>query len=394
MGSTSHSESHTVIKAISVSMLALFIALAGGAPRSAHAQAVRGVDSVIARRMATAHIPGLVASLVDSGRVIWQGAYGFSNVAARTRATASTPFQIASVSKTITGTVLMMLQAERRFRLDDDINAYLPFPVRNPRHPTVPITFRELLIHRASIADNMKFYGPLWGASKGDNLTPLGTYLREYFTQEGRDSGAANFLAVAPGDTTVYCNTCYALLGYLAEVISGVPFAQLSDSLLFKPLGMHDTHWFVKDFAAGTPATPYRWAKDTGWVAYGQNGYPDWPAGTLRTSIRDLTRFLTTYLNGGAVDGRQVIPTSVINEMAPPDLHTGFLTWWPMGVRTGAVLYAHNGGDNGVRTTMAFTRQDRRGVIVLTNGEASVDELAAELYARLAESRRRANGRR
>ena len=182
------------------------------------------------------------------------------------------------------------------------------------------------------------------------------------------------------------------MVGYLAEVISGVPFAQLSDSLLFKPLGMHETHWFVKDFPAGTPATPYRWAKDTGWVAYGQNGYPDWPAGTLRTSIRDLSRFLTTYLNGGAVDGRQVIPTSAINEMAPLDLHTGFLTWWPVGVRTGAVLYAHNGGDNGVRTTMAFTRQDRRGVIVLTNGEASVDDLAAELYARLVESRRRKSG--
>jgi hypothetical protein len=65
-----------------------------------------------------------------------------------------------------------------------------------------------------------------------------------------------------------------------------------------------------------------------------------------------------------------------------------------MGVRTGAVLYGHNGGDNGVSTTMAFTRQDRRGVIVLTNGEAPVDELAADLYARLVESRRRANGRR
>jgi CubicO group peptidase (beta-lactamase class C family) len=380
------------LKATPLSLLALFTALVGAAPRRAHAQVVPGVDSVIARHMSVGHVPGLVAALVDSGRVIWHGAYGLSNVAARTPATNSTPFQIASVSKTITGTVLMMLHAEHRFRLDDDINAYLPFPVRNPRYPTVPITFRELLIHRASIDDNMKFYGPLWGASKGDNLMPLGSYLRDYLTPKGHDYDAANFLAVAPGDTTEYCNTCYALLGYLAEVISGVPFARLSDSLLFRPLGMRDTHWFVKDFAAGKPATPYRYAKDTGWIAYGQNGYPDWPAGTLRTSLRDLSRFLTTYVSGGAVSGRQVIPASVINDMAPPDLHTGFLTWWPVGVRTGAVLYAHNGGDNGVRTTMAFTRRDRRGVIVLTNGEAPVDQLAAELYARMVESRRPTNG--
>jgi len=65
-----------------------------------------------------------------------------------------------------------------------------------------------------------------------------------------------------------------------------------------------------------------------------------------------------------------------------------------MVVLSGAVLYGHNGGDNGVRTTMAFTRQDRRGVIVLTNGEAPVHDLAAELYSRLVESRRRANVRR
>ena len=371
-----------------LSALALFTTLVGAAPRSGRAQVVPGVDSVIAQRMTVGHIPGLVAALIDSGRVIWKGAYGLSNVGARTAATDSTPFQIASVSKTITGTVLMMLHAERRFRLDDDVNAFLPFRVRNPNHPAVPITFRELLIHRSSIADNMKFYGPLWGASKGDNLTPLGTYLRDYLTPKGHDYDAANFLATQPGDTTVYCNTCYALLGYLTEVISGVPFARLSDSLLFKPLGMRDTHWFVRDFPAGTPATPYRYAKDTGWVAYGQNGYPDWPAGTLRTTLRDLTRFLTVYVNGGSTNDRQVIPSSVINEMAPLDLHTGFLTWWPVGVRTGAVLYAHNGGDNGVRTTMAFTRQDGRGVIVLTNGEASVDQLAADLYSRMVESRR------
>lgn len=351
-------------------------------------QQIPGVDSLITRRMAEAHIPGLAAALIDSGRVIWSGTYGFADVAAQTPVTDSTPFQIASVSKTVTASVLMTLYAADRFRLDDDIDRYLPFAVRNPSHPAVPITFRQLLIHRSSIDDNMKFYGPLWGKANGDVLTPLGTYLRDYLTPSGRDYSRANFLAASPGDTTSYCNTCYALLGYLAEVISGVPFARLSDSVLFRPLGLKETHWFARDFPDNRVATPHRFAGDSGYIAYGQNGYPDWPAGTLRTSIRDLARFLTMYLDAGVADGRRIIAAGVVETMAPPDLHAGFLTWWPFGVRTGEVLYSHNGGDNGVRTTMAFSRRWKRGVIILTNGESSVDQLAGELYSRMQQSRR------
>jgi len=338
--------------------------------------------------MAEQHIPGLAAALVDSGRVIWLGAYGFADVAAGRRATDSTPFQIASVSKTVTATLLMTLQAEGRFDLDDDIDRYLPFRVRNPSHPAVPITVRQLLNHRSSIKDNMAFYGPLWGQSNGDDLTPLDTYLRSYLTPGGKDYSLENFLEVAPGDSTLYCNTCYALIGYLAQVISGVPFTKLSDSVLFRPLGMRETHWFAKDFAANGPATPHRYAADTGFVAHGQNGYPDWPAGTLRTSIRDLARFLVMYLDDGMAGGQRVIPASVVEQMAPADLRNGFLTWFPFGVSTGDVLLSHGGGDVGVRTFLALSRRGKRGVIVLTNGETTVGQLAGELYVRLLESRR------
>jgi len=345
-----------------------------------------GVDSLIVQRMSESHIPGLAAAFVDSGRVAWIGTYGLANVAAHTSVTDSTPFQIASVSKIVTSTVLMTLHAGGRFDLDDDIDRYLPFDVRNPSHATVPITFRQLLNHRSSIADNATFYGPLWGQSNGDDLTPLGTYLRNYLTPAGRDYSASNFLEVPPGDSTSYCNTCYALIGYLAEVISGVPYATLTDSVLFRPLGMRDTHWFAKDFSANGPATPYRFAADTGYVAYGQNGYPDWPAGTLRTSIRDLARFLVMYVERGSADGNQIIPASVVDSMAPSDERAGILTWFPWGVSTGEVLLAHGGGDNGVRTVMAFSRSERRGVIILTNGEAPVRALAGELYERMVET--------
>lgn len=341
------------------------------------------VDSLISDRMARAHIPGLAVAVLDSGRVVWTGTYGFADVAAKVRVTDSTPFQLASVSKPITATILLSLFGAGRFALDEDVNRYLPFRVRNPAFPDSVITFRELLIHRSSIADNHDFYGPLWSKANGDNTTPLASYLRDYLSPDGKDySAKKNFLETAPGQASRYCNTCYALLGYLAERISGHPYQRLAREVLFEPLGMRETAWFLRDLPPGRPAMPHRFAKDTGFVATGQNGYPDWPAGTLRSSIRDMSRFLAMYLNGGRYDSREIVPAKALRAMAPDDFHYGFLTWFLDATAKRDILYSHEGGDTGVRTYLAFTYTSKRGVIVLTNGEASVKDLAQEVLGR------------
>ena len=61
--------------------------------------------------------------------------------------TPQTVTNIASISKTFTNTAVMQLRDAGHFELDDDVNEYLPFPVRNPRHPDAPITIRQLLTH-------------------------------------------------------------------------------------------------------------------------------------------------------------------------------------------------------------------------------------------------------
>lgn len=353
----------------------------GAAPCSARQGA--SVDSLINARMARDHIPGLAAAVIDSGRVVWTGVYGFADVATGTRVTDSTPFQLASVSKPVTGTILMTLHARGRFRLDDDINTWLPFPVRNPGFPDSSVTFRQLLIHRSSINDNGDFYRPLWAGGGGDNATPLSAYLRDYLASGGKDySASKNFLARPPNGAAKYCNTCYALLGYLAERIAGKRYQEVSREILFDPLGMRETAWFVRDLPGKAVAMPHRWAKDTGYVATGQNGYPDWPAGTLRSSIRDLARFLSVYVQGGTFEGKEVIPAGTISTMAPDDHHLGFLTWFLDATAAREILYGHEGGDTGVRTYMAFTHRGRRGVIVLTNGEVGVKVLGEEILAR------------
>ena len=91
---------------------------------------------------------------------------GCADVENHVLATPEALFHMALVSKTITGAVLLHLWESGRFNLDDDVNQYLPFAVRNPRFPDRPVTFRMLLTHTSSIND----YPPGDGRDQIDTL--------------------------------------------------------------------------------------------------------------------------------------------------------------------------------------------------------------------------------
>lgn len=339
--------------------------------------AQESIDTVIARAMIAGKIPGFAAAIVQDGKIAWIGTYGFANLEAKRPVTSSTQFHIASTSKPFTTVLLMQLHAAGKFSLNDDINGYLPFSVRNPAFPDQPVTFEMLLQHRSSIRDNPGFYEPLWAGGKGDSPIALEDYLREYLSVEGKDFSRDNFFERAPGSRYAYCNTCFALIGYLAERISGKPFAAYSDEALFAPLGLRHTHWFLAHTDTLNVATPYRTDSIKGRIPVWHGGYPDWPAGQLRTSIEDFATFLAAYTNNGRWDGKQVID-SISIELTTPRAPVGLggLTWivvaapTPDAVRP-QLLYQHGGGDVGVRTRVAFNPFTRDGFILLANSDVS-----------------------
>lgn len=343
------------------------------------------VDSLVTEWMQEQGVPGLAAAFIDDGALVWSGVYGGADIEQRRAVTADTPFQIASISKPITAVVLLSLHAQGRFGLDDDVNAYLPFPVRNPNHPGTPITFRQLLRHRSSLRDNNEVYGKDdWNKGIGDPTTELESFYRSYFEPGGARYFPGNFEQYAPGRENRYCNSCFALLGLLAQRIAGRPFEQLSREVLFEPLGMRDTAWSLARLAAlrtVPPAIPYHTRPDSVPVAHGHNGYPDWPAGLVRASIRDMSRFLVAYLNDGEYMGESVIDPGTIDILSPLDAQVGFHVWFQAGMSDGSVWYLHTGSDPGVRTVLAFDRARRQGVIILMNGEAGTREFTFDLLA-------------
>ena len=142
------------------------------------------LDHFILDGMEAAKVPGLAAAIVKNGKVIWTGAYGWANRAQKILVTDDTLFQVASVSKPVTACAVMQLVEQGKLSLDADVNEVLPFPVRNPKHPKVPITLKHLLTHTSGIRDNWNLLEDTW-VKNGDFPKPLGESLAAYLQPEG-----------------------------------------------------------------------------------------------------------------------------------------------------------------------------------------------------------------
>ncbi|MGB2906344.1 MAG: serine hydrolase domain-containing protein, partial [Candidatus Aminicenantaceae bacterium] len=178
-----------------------------------------GLDDFIEKHMDSRFIPGLGVCLIKAGAVARIKGFGWADIENEIPYDPEQTLQnIGSVSKTFTATAVMQLWEQGRFKLDDDVNSYLSFKVKNPRFPEASITFRQLLTHRSSIKD-----GPSYGESYacGDPQVTLKTWIEQYFTPGGETYDAdENFHVWKPGQEgklpaqpRPYSNVGFGLLG-------------------------------------------------------------------------------------------------------------------------------------------------------------------------------------
>ena len=347
--------------------------------------AAEQLDRALPRVMRSEKTPGLSAAVVRGGKVVWAKAYGFADVAKRVRTTTDTAFMLASVSKTVTATAMMQLVDDGKVGLDAPIDPYLPFTVRNPRFPRIPITVRMLLTHTSSIAD---------GPHSDDNYVPgdspvsLETFLAGYFTPGGPSYHAENFLEERPGDAYEYSNEATALIGLLVQRIAGRSFESFCADRIFQPLGMSSTSWRLAGLDPSKVALPYDYDPATRrYESYGHYGYPDIPNGALRTTAPQLAKFLLMFMNRGVYDGRRILKAATVDAMRRPqvpDLEPGQGLIWFSTELGGRELIGHDGSDSGVSTAMYYEPETGIGVIVLANGDGEGAEAALARILQLA----------
>lgn len=311
-------------------------------PRSGFsAERLQRIDKALQQRVDDGSIAGAVGLVLRDGQVVYERAVGWTDKEAGRRMTTDAIFRIASQSKAITTTAIMMLLEEGRITLGDPVSRFIPAYARTTVAVTadsiVPakraITIFDLLTHTAGISYGTDArvsaryqavgLGPAagFGWYTADKDEPICTTMERLATLP--------FVA-QPGTAFVYgYNT--DILGCVVERVSGIPLDEFVRTRITEPLGMRDTHFFLPRDKAPRLTAVYASGSDGRAVrapdgARGQGHYLDGPrrsfaggAGLLSTA-RDYARFLQMLLNGGVLDGARLLSPKTIDVMSTDQL--------------------------------------------------------------------------
>jgi CubicO group peptidase (beta-lactamase class C family) len=326
--------------------------------------------------MDSLHLPGVAASIVKDGEIIWTGAYGWAIIQDSIPATDTTIWNLGSISKTVTAVAAMKAWEEDLFDLDENINDLLPFDVVHYYYPNDTITPRNILVHNSCVEDRWNLVVDSLEVFGGDSPIPLDTCMYNYFNPSGYWYHPYNFLPYPPGSHWEYSNVGASLVGYLTEVVTGDSFPLYCQQNIFDPLGMTKTSWMYSNLNMSNIAMPYQWANGQ----YYSLGYPStciYPAGTLKSSVLNLSRFLMMFMQYGELDSARILDSTTVALMRTiqdtityfPNAYIGMTWWYFLSALSGRWIWGHTGGWHGTSATMMFCPNENSGAIILTNRE-------------------------
>ena len=279
-------------------------------------------------------LAGGVALVARRGQIVYLHAFGERDRESGAPMTADSMFRIASQTKAIVSTAVMMLQEEGALLIRDPVGDYLPefreTTVAVPRdrggYDVVParrpITIRDLLTHTSGFG-----YGTGVAADRWQSAGIQGWYFadRDEPIAETVKRIAALPADAQPGERWVYGYST-DILGALVERVSGQPLDRFLEERIFRPLGMTDTHFYVPEDKRDRLATVYSAAEGgivraEGTGSNGQGAYVEGPrksfsggAGLVSTAT-DYARFLQMLLNGGELDGVRLLSRKTVELM-------------------------------------------------------------------------------
>jgi CubicO group peptidase (beta-lactamase class C family) len=308
------------------------------------------IDRICREAVDKGDLPGLVALVARNGKIVYCKAFGMADNETGRKMKEDDIFRIASQTKAITATAVMMLWEEGRFQLDDPVSKYIPefknpgvlktFRYSDTTYTTQPadkeITIRHLLTHTSGIG---------YGFIDGDERFKLiyqKAGITDAFTTE-KVILADNIKKLAklplhhnPGEKFTYSEGL-DVLGYLIEIISGKPFAVFLRERLFNPLGMNDT-WFYLPPEKANRLVAVQKPHDGKWIHQPPTPVdPDYPVKGAKTyfaggaglcsTAKDYATFLQMYLNEGELNGIRILSRTTVHTILAN--HTGNLMSGP-----------------------------------------------------------------
>jgi CubicO group peptidase (beta-lactamase class C family) len=295
---------------------------------------LKRIDALLNDYIDKGKIPGAVALIVRDGKIVYYDAFGYDNMETKTKLPKDVIVRIASQTKAITSTAVMMLYEEGKFLLDEPISKYIPafkspvvldkFNEVDSSYTTIPakreITIRDLLSHSSGIS-----YSGI--GTKEANAIYAKNKINFTFGGDTKLADFVNDLAKMPlfhqpGERFTYgLNT--DVLGLFVEIVSGKPLDVFFQERIFTPIGMNDTYFYLPESKYNRLAMLYAEDKNRNIIkaAESSQNFPkqkgDFFAGGagLSSTALDYAKFLQSYLNGGNYNGKDLLSPAIIKLM-------------------------------------------------------------------------------
>ena len=346
-------------------------------PTSADAGAITGaqveaavaqLDGLVQDAMIRTGVPGAAVAVVSNDEVVYERGFGVREVGKPDPVTPETVFQLASMSKSISSTLVAAVVGDGATTWDAVAADLLPgFALSDP-WLSAQITLRDLFCHRSGLP-----------AYAGDTLAATFGYGREECVRRLRYVPPASPLRTS----FAYANLPLSVAAYAAAQATGQTWEDLADERLFAPLGMTASSYRLADYVGRTnKAAPHYPTKEGVW-ALGEVTDADAtsPAGGVSTNVQDLTRWMRLQLGGGVFEGVEVVASAPlletrrpqILEASPPNPADGQALFYGLGWRLNydewGRLLVHHIGDfsSGFRTGVYLLPAAGLGIVVLTN---------------------------
>ncbi len=366
----------TSMRSRRVQQLAIFVALfLMVSPLWAQQGPPADLDQYVARSMKKFEVPGMAVAIVKDGKVVLLKGYGVRKLGEAAPVDEDTLFGIGSNTKAFTAAALATLVDEGKISWDDPVYERLKgFEMYDP-YVSKEMRIRDLLCHRSGL-----------GLGEGDLMFwPHTTFTRDDVVYRLRYLKPKSSFRT----TYAYSNVMFVTAGQVVAAVSGKSWDAYLRDKIFLPLGMKNTN---------TSATVFReeddWASPHSKVADKLQAIPlenldnAGPAGSINSSVADMSKWVLMQLNRGKIPGTEtrIFSEKVSNDMwaqqmivpvrpYPEELKNlqphfaGYGMGWVLRDYKGRKLVSHSGGVAGYVTRVMLVPEENLGVVILTNAE-------------------------
>lgn len=341
----------TMLLLASVLLVGILVAFPFQRQNSSQFEPIR---SLIRTELDQRNVVSISVAVAKEGKILWEEGFGWADKERRVPATEHTMYSLASISKPITATGIMVLKERGKIDIDKPINDYLgEAKVRTRIGNVNDATVRRVANHTSGLQLHYQFFY----ADEPHKPPTMDETIRRY-----------GIIMAPPGERYQYANQGYGLLGYIIERVSGKSQVDFLREEVFLPLGMMHTsvhlapdlerHQAIRYAADGTPLPFYDF---------------DHPgASAVYSSAHDVVRFGMFHLKARLSDQKAILKDETIDEMQRPTSimgpETGYGFGWVVRDHPGGYrLVSHSGGMPGVRTLLTLIPAEKIAIVVLTN---------------------------